>query len=90
MPLDLGAKGSCMIGGNLSTNAGGIKYVKYGSMHGNTVGLKVALPNGVVMDSTKNFSKDNTGYNMDHLFIGSEGTLVRIYFPINFNLGRYY
>ena len=50
MPLDLGSKGSCMIGGNISTNAGGIKFVKYGSMHQNTVGLKVVLPNGEILD----------------------------------------
>ncbi len=53
MPLDLGAKGSCMIGGNLATNAGGIKFVKYGSMHANTVGLKVVLPDGKVLNSLK-------------------------------------
>ena len=51
MPLDLGAKGSCQIGGNISTNAGGIKFIKYGSMHSNTLGLKVVLPDGSIMDS---------------------------------------
>lgn len=76
MPLDLGAKGSCMIGGNLSTNAGGIKYIKYGSMHANTIGLKVVLPNGTVLDSMKNHRKDASGYDLNHLFIGAEGTLV--------------
>ena len=50
MPLDLGAKGSCMIGGNLSTNAGGIKLIKYGSMHANTVGLKAVLPDGSIVN----------------------------------------
>ena len=49
MPLDLGAKGSCQIGGNLSTNAGGIKFIKYGSMHANTIGLTAVLPNGKVL-----------------------------------------
>lgn len=53
MPIDLGAKGSCMIGGNISTNAGGIKFIKYGSMHANTVGLKVVLANGTLLDNTK-------------------------------------
>ena len=53
MPLDLGSKGSCMIGGNIATNAGGIKFVKYGSMHANTVGLKVALASGAVIDSLR-------------------------------------
>lgn len=51
MPLDLGAKGSCMIGGNLSTNAGGIKLIKYGSMHANTFGLKVVMADGSILDS---------------------------------------
>lgn len=77
MPLDLGAKGSCMIGGNLSTNAGGIKYIKYGSMHANTVGLNVVLPNGTTLNSLKGHRKDSSGYDLNHLFIGAEGTLVR-------------
>jgi len=58
MPLDLGAKGSCMIGGNLSTNAGGIKYVKYGSMQANTVGLKVVLPDGTMLNSFRDHRKE--------------------------------
>lgn len=53
MPIDLGAKGSCMIGGNLSTNAGGIKFIKYGSMHANTVGLKAITAAGTLLDSMK-------------------------------------
>jgi D-2-hydroxyglutarate dehydrogenase len=53
MPLDLGSKGSCMIGGNLSTNAGGIKFLKYGSMHQNTLGLKVVLADGTILDTMK-------------------------------------
>lgn len=81
MPLDLGAKGSCMIGGNLSTNAGGIKFLKYGSMHANTLGLKVVLPDGTILDTMKMHQYDGSAsalpsYNMDHLFIGGEGTLV--------------
>lgn len=76
MPLDLGAKGSCMIGGNLATNAGGIKFIKYGSMHANTLGLKVVLADGTILDSIRTYRKDSTGYNLNHLFIGSEGTLV--------------
>ena len=78
MPLDLGAKGSCMIGGNLSTNAGGIKFIKYGSMHANTIGLKAVTANGTILDNMKTIRKDSTGYNLNHLFIGSEGTLVSI------------
>lgn len=76
MPLDLGAKGSCMIGGNLATNAGGIKFIKYGSMHANTLGLKVVLADGTILDTIRTYRKDSAGYNLNHLFIGSEGTLV--------------
>lgn len=50
MPLDLGAKGSCQIGGNLATNAGGIKFIKQGSMHANCVGLKAVLADGTIID----------------------------------------
>lgn len=76
MPLDLGAKGSCQIGGNISTNAGGIKFIKYNSMHANTLGLKVVLANGTILDCMSSTRKDNTGYDLKHMFIGSEGTLV--------------
>lgn len=76
MPLDLGAKGSCQIGGNLATNAGGIKFIKYNSMHANCLGLKAVLPNGTVLDNMQTLRKDSTGYDLKHLFIGAEGTLV--------------
>jgi D-2-hydroxyglutarate dehydrogenase len=76
MPLDLGAKGSCHIGGNLATNAGGIHFIKYNSLHANCVGLQVVLPNGTVLDNMTTLRKDNTGYDLKHLFIGAEGTLV--------------
>ncbi|XP_068634992.1 probable D-2-hydroxyglutarate dehydrogenase, mitochondrial isoform X2 [Aristolochia californica] len=75
MPLDLGAKGSCQIGGNVSTNAGGIHFVRYGSLHGNILGLEVVIPNGTVLDMLGALRKDNTGYDLKHLFIGSEGSL---------------
>ncbi|XP_067947891.1 D-2-hydroxyglutarate dehydrogenase, mitochondrial-like [Watersipora subatra] len=75
MPLDLGAKGSCHIGGNLSTNAGGIRLLRYGSLHGNTLGLEVVLANGEILDNMNPLIKDNTGYDLKHLFIGAEGTL---------------
>ena len=75
VPLDLGAKGSCMIGGNLATNAGGIKFIKHNSMHANCVGLKAVLPDGRILDNMTTLRKDNTGYDLKHLFIGSEGTL---------------
>jgi len=75
MPLDLGAKGSCMIGGNLATNAGGIHFIKFNSMHANCVGLKAVMANGQILDNMTTLRKDNTGYDLKHLFIGSEGTL---------------
>ena len=75
VPIDLAAKGSCLIGGNLATNAGGIKLLKYNSMHANTLGLRVVLADGTVLDDMKALRKDNTGYDLRQLFIGSEGTL---------------
>ncbi|KAJ8764438.1 hypothetical protein K2173_006178 [Erythroxylum novogranatense] len=75
MPLDLGAKGSCQIGGNVSTNAGGLRLVRYGSLHANVLGLEVVLANGDVLDLLGTLRKDNTGYDLKHLFIGSEGSL---------------
>jgi FAD/FMN-containing dehydrogenase len=75
MPLDLGAKGSCQIGGNLSTNAGGIHFIKHNSLHANCIGLKVVLPSGEILDNITTLRKDNTGYDLKHLFIGAEGTL---------------
>ncbi|CAM6041201.1 unnamed protein product [Sphagnum compactum] len=75
MPLDLGAKGSCQIGGNVSTNAGGLRLLRYGSLHGNVLGLEVVLANGTVVDMLGTLRKDNTGYDLKQLFIGGEGTL---------------
>ncbi|OWM88827.1 hypothetical protein CDL15_Pgr020781 [Punica granatum] len=75
MPLDLGAKGSCQIGGNVSTNAGGLRLLRYGSLHGNVLGLEAVLANGEVLDMLGTLRKDNTGYDLKHLFIGSEGSL---------------
>ena len=75
MPLDLGAKGSCHIGGNLSTNAGGLRLLRYGSLHGSVVGLEAVLADGTVMDCLSEMRKDNTGYDLKQLLIGSEGTL---------------
>lgn len=74
-PLDLGAKGSCQIGGNLGANAGGLHFVKYGGLHGNTIGLKAVLANGAILDTLHSHRKDNTGYDLKQLFIGAEGTL---------------
>lgn len=75
MPLDLGAKGSCQIGGNLATNAGGIRLLRYGTLPGNTTGLQAVLANGSLMNVLSKNRKDNTGYSLKHLMIGSEGTL---------------
>ena len=78
MPLDLGAKGSCHIGGNVATNAGGLRLVRYGSLHGTVLGLEVVLPDehGTVLRSGMGgLRKDNTGYDLKQLFIGSEGSL---------------
>lgn len=74
-PVDLGAKGSCMIGGNVSTNAGGQYYYRFGSLHANVLGMEVVLADGRVLDLTTKVRKDNTGYHLKHLFIGAEGTL---------------
>lgn len=74
-PLDLGAKGSCHIGGNVATNAGGLRLLRYGSLHGNVLGLEAVLPDGTIVDSLSTLRKNNTGYDLKQLFIGSEGTL---------------
>ncbi|MGH6661997.1 MAG: FAD-binding oxidoreductase [Rhodospirillales bacterium] len=74
-PLSLGAEGSCQIGGNLSTNAGGVQVVRYGNARELVLGLEVVLPDGRVWDGLKGLRKDNTGYHLKHLFIGAEGTL---------------
>uniref|UniRef100_A0A060T7G3 D-2-hydroxyglutarate dehydrogenase, mitochondrial n=1 Tax=Blastobotrys adeninivorans TaxID=409370 RepID=A0A060T7G3_BLAAD len=74
-PLDLGAKGSCHIGGNLATNAGGLRLLRYGSLHGSVLGLEAVLADGTIVKSLSPLRKDNTGYDLKQLFIGSEGTL---------------
>jgi len=75
MPLDLGAKGSCQIGGNISTNAGGLRLLRYGSLRGTVLGLEAVLADGTIIDSLQKLRKDNTGYDIKQNFIGSEGTL---------------
>ncbi|KAJ9461417.1 putative D-2-hydroxyglutarate dehydrogenase [Diplonema papillatum] len=75
VPLDLAAKGSCMIGGNVATNAGGIRFLRYGTLHANVLGLRVVLADGEILDLRNRLPKDNTGYDLKQLFIGSEGTL---------------
>ncbi|KAJ1800191.1 D-lactate ferricytochrome c oxidoreductase [Coemansia sp. RSA 2399] len=75
MPVDLGAKKKCMIGGNVSTNAGGLRYLRYGSMHGTVLGIEAVLPDGRVLDALSTLKKDASGYDVKQLFIGAEGTL---------------
>src|SRR3984957_10565568 len=74
-PLSLGAEGSCQIGGNISTNAGGIQVLRYGNMRELVLGLEVVLADGRVWNGLRTLRKDNTGYDLKHLFIGGEGTL---------------
>ncbi|KAI9723024.1 MAG: hypothetical protein M1812_001473 [Candelaria pacifica] len=74
-PLDLGAKGSCQIGGNVATNAGGLRLLRYGSFHGNVLGIEAVLPDGTIVDDLTKLRKNNTGYDIKQLFIGAEGTI---------------
>ena len=74
-PLSLGAEGSCTIGGNVSTNAGGVNVLRYGMMRDLVLGLEVVLADGRVLDLLRGLKKDNTGYDLKQLFIGAEGTL---------------
>lgn len=74
-PLDLGAKGSCHIGGTLATNAGGLRLLRYGSLHGTVLGIEAVLPDGTVVDDLCKLRKNNTGYDLKQLFIGAEGTI---------------
>jgi len=74
-PLSLGAEGSCQIGGNLSTNAGGVAVLKYGNARDLVLGIEVVLPDGTIWDGLRGLRKDNTGYDLKQLFLGAEGTL---------------
>ncbi len=74
-PLSLGSEGTCQIGGNLSTNAGGTSVLRYGMMRELVLGLEVVLPDGQVLDQLRLLRKDNTGYDVKQLFLGAEGTL---------------
>lgn len=77
-PLDLGAKGSCHIGGNVATNAGGLRLLRYGSLHGTVLGIEAVLPDGTIVDDLGKLRKNNTGYDLKQLFIGGEGTIGMI------------
>ncbi len=75
MPVDLGARGSCRIGGMIATNAGGIKVLRYGHMREQVRGLEVVLADGTVLDALNTLKKNNTGLDLKQLFVGSEGIL---------------
>jgi len=75
LPLDLGARGTCTIGGNVATNAGGVNVLRYGMMRNLVLGLEAVLPTGEVVSSMNRMLKNNSGYDLKQLFIGSEGTL---------------
>ncbi|HEX6639241.1 MAG TPA: FAD-binding oxidoreductase [Steroidobacteraceae bacterium] len=75
LPLSLGSQGSCMLGGNLSTNAGGLNVIRYGMARDLVLGLEVVLPDGRVLETLTGLRKDNTGYDIKSLFLGAEGTL---------------
>ena len=74
-PLSLAAEGSCEIGGNISTNAGGVQVLRYGNTRELVMGLEVVLASGEIWNGLRGLRKDNTGYDLKHLFIGAEGTL---------------
>jgi FAD/FMN-containing dehydrogenase len=74
-PLDLGARGQCTIGGNISTNAGGNHVIKYGMTRAQVLGLEAVLADGTIVSDTSKMLKNNAGYDLKQLFIGSEGTL---------------
>lgn len=74
-PLDLGGRGSCQLGGNASTNAGGMRVLRYGMMREQVLGIEAVLPDGRIVSSMNSMLKNNTGYDLKQLFIGSEGTL---------------
>ena len=75
LPLDLGSRGSCTIGGNISTNAGGNRVLRFGMMRDMVLGLEAVLADGTIVSSLNHLIKNNAGYDLKHLFIGSEGTL---------------
>ena len=74
-PLNLPSKESCTIGGNIASNAGGSNVLKYGMTRDLVLGLEIVLPDGRILNNLKEIKKDNRGYDLKHLFIGSEGSL---------------
>jgi len=85
-PVDIGARDNCMLGGNVATNAGGTKVIRYGMSRDSVLGLEAVLANGTVLSSMNRFIKNNSGFDLKHLFIGTEGTLgviTRIVFRLS-------
>ncbi len=78
LPIDLGARGSCQIGGNIATNAGGLRVIRHGTVRENLLGLEAVQADGTVLSHLSRMRKDNTGYDLRHLLAGSEGTLAVI------------
>ena len=74
-PLSMGSRGNCQIGGNISTNAGGVNVIKYGTIRQNVLGIEAVFPDGTIFSSLKNVKKNNTGLDMKQLLIGTEGIL---------------
>lgn len=74
-PVDIGARGNCMLGGNVSTNAGGTKVIRYGMMRDSVLGLEAVLADGTIISSMNRYIKNNSGFDLKHLFIGTEGVL---------------
>jgi FAD/FMN-containing dehydrogenase len=74
-PVDIGARDNCMLGGNVATNAGGTKVIRYGMMRDSVLGLEAVLADGTVISSMNRYIKNNSGFDLKHLFIGTEGVL---------------
>ena len=85
-PVDIGARDNCMLGGNVSTNAGGTKVIRYGMIRDSVLGLEAVLADGTILSSMNRYIKNNSGFDLKHLFIGTEGTLgviTRIVFRLS-------
>ncbi|EGN94321.1 hypothetical protein SERLA73DRAFT_171337 [Serpula lacrymans var. lacrymans S7.3] len=88
MPLDLGAKGSCQIGGNIATNAGGLRLLRYGSLHGSVLGLEVVLPDGTILDQLSTLRKDNTATHNVMLALPRFDNILPLFQAVKRDLGE--
>jgi FAD/FMN-containing dehydrogenase len=88
-PLDLGAKGSCCVGGNVATNAGGLRLLRYGSLHGTVLGLEVVLPAGTILDGLNGLRKDNTGINLTLALLSDRIRFEAIIHRLGRDFGRH-